>query len=1150
MVNCIKYILILILFIISSLVSATTYYVSSSGNDGANGTSTSTPWATLTKVNGFSFVAGDNILFNRGNTFYGTLKITSSGTSASRITYGAYGSGVNPVITGFTTISGWTNYGGGIYSKAISVSGLNMVTVDGVNTAMGRTPDLGTWEIYDTHGLGYIVDNSLSGTPNWAGAEVVLRTDWYITTRGTITSQSGTRINYSGSFGPSNGYDGAGYFIQNDIRTLTTLGEWYSNGSTFYMYFGAVDPNTKVVKVASGSTGVTCAQSYVTIDNINFQGFNGVGLNLENSTHISVTNCEVGFTGNTSASIEGATNLLFDYCYLHDINSNGINGSCNYFTFTNSRLENVRMIDGVGYGYAGVGKGMDNWGSNVLIQYSIFKNIAGDGLMHTGSNITIDKNLFDNCAAMTSDQGAIYMVNNNSPTNRVISNNIILNTVGSWSGLPGVPFTVEGIYLDEPCSNITITGNTVAGSVNGAGIKLHEAHDIILSQNTFYNNYTGMFFDASGRQVNDPIRNIDMDGNKIIVPNGDKYCIRAFSVEGAISLFGTSNGQYYSRPYWDGTGPDVGGPGGTNRNVDFWAHPNNIGDDKHTFAQWKTLSGQDGDSHFSQGIVSSPNNIRFEYNASKSNKVVALDAGYVDVVGTKYSGSITLLPYTSAVLMLDPNSTTTPVVPVYSSSSIENANPALLEMTYNLTLGNIIPSATVFSVMVNSVARTVNTVAVSGTKVQLSLASPIAIGDKVTVSYTKPGNNPIQTPAGGQAITIAAQPVTNNVNNSLPLVYVSSLVANTTPSLLEMTYNNSLANITPAATSFSVMVNSIVRLVNTVVISGSKVQLTLASAIKSGDVVTVSYTKPTTNPIQTSAGGTAISISSQQVINNCINAAPTAVITSPTIGSSFTASANITISATALDSDGSVSLVEFYNGNTKLGSKSSAPFTFIWNNVNAGNYSLTVTATDNLNAKTTSSSISISVVNVGSKPNQPPIVKILNPSKGIKFEKLSTITIDAIASDPDGSVNKVEFYNGSVRLVELTSAPYTYTWKDVAAGNYSITAIATDNLNDTTISSPVEFAVGSTVKYDANSEIVKLYPNPNNGHFSIEFINPLQNDKSEIVITDLAGKQVYNEPVFKEETKKQIDVSGSRSGIYVMMIKDKDILVTKKFIKN
>ena len=72
MVNCIKCIFILILFIISSLVSATTYYISSAGNDASNGTSTTTSWATLNKVNGFSLAAGDNILFNRGDTWYGT----------------------------------------------------------------------------------------------------------------------------------------------------------------------------------------------------------------------------------------------------------------------------------------------------------------------------------------------------------------------------------------------------------------------------------------------------------------------------------------------------------------------------------------------------------------------------------------------------------------------------------------------------------------------------------------------------------------------------------------------------------------------------------------------------------------------------------------------------------------------------------------------------------------------------------------------------------------------------------------------------------------------------------------------------------------------------------------------------------------------
>jgi lysophospholipase L1-like esterase len=180
--------------------------------------------------------------------------------------------------------------------------------------------------------------------------------------------------------------------------------------------------------------------------------------------------------------------------------------------------------------------------------------------------------------------------------------------------------------------------------------------------------------------------------------------------------------------------------------------------------------------------------------------------------------------------------------------------------------------------------------------------------------------------------------------------------------------------------------------------------------------------------------------------------------------------------------------------------------------------------------------------------NQPPVVEISNPLKGNNYETNSTITLEAIASDPDGSISKVEFYNGAIKLIELTSAPYTYTWKDVAAGNYSITAVATDNLNATTTSLPLEFEVGTTIKYDANSDIIKLYPNPNDGHFSIEFINPLQNEKSEILITDLAGKMVYSGPVSKEETIKQIDLSNSKPGIYIMMIKDKEILVTKKII--
>src|SRR5659263_124893 len=114
--------LIILFFIFSTIASATDYYISSSGNDTNNGLSSSTPWKTIGKVNSaFSIMKpGDRILFNRGDTFYGTITVTKSGSAGSPIVISAYGSGVNPIITGFTTITGWTNEGGGIYSKVIT----------------------------------------------------------------------------------------------------------------------------------------------------------------------------------------------------------------------------------------------------------------------------------------------------------------------------------------------------------------------------------------------------------------------------------------------------------------------------------------------------------------------------------------------------------------------------------------------------------------------------------------------------------------------------------------------------------------------------------------------------------------------------------------------------------------------------------------------------------------------------------------------------------------------------------------------------------------------------------------------------------------------------------------------------------------------
>jgi uncharacterized repeat protein (TIGR02059 family) len=1028
--------LIIAFLIFSTIASATDYYISSSGNDTNNGLSSSTPWKTITKVNSaFSILnPGDRILFKRGDTFYGTLKISKSGLAGSPIVIGAYGTGDNPIITGFTTISGWTNEGNGIYSKVItSDAQTNMVTIDGVNTGMGRYPK-STYLIYESFSTNTsITDNELGNATNWTGAEAIIRKNDWTLDRCSITNHSGNILTYTSLGSNLNASANYGYFIQNDLKCVTAYGEWYHDTGTgkFYMYFGGVDPTTKTVKVATinnlayNKTG----SDYITIDNLSFTG--SIDNTIEfpfNSDHCIVQNCNVTFAGEDGIRFSGSYGII-DNNSVSDCNRTGIgvyyNGTNN--VITNNAVTNIGIVKGLSKSISGIWSptcGIAVEYNNCLVQYNKIENVGYTGILisKSANTLTIQNNFIKNICLVLDDGGGIYL--DNSHSSIIIDGNIILNSVGNTDGAKDSKSLAEGIYLDEYASNITVRNNTIANCSNN-GIKLHKAHDNIIKNNIAFNNSNGIGFENwSGVGA---IYNNTLNGNIFFAIAATQLALSFNTTVNEIPGFGTADNNYYARPMDD--------------NYAIYTNQPSTGSKNRTLVDWQSFTKQDANSHKSPIAVTDISNIRFEFNETKTNKVITLDKPMIDLKGSKYVNSITLLPFTSVVLMVDPNPDQL-VIPVYTGSVINNATPSLLEITYNVSLTNIVPAASAFSVYVNSVVRTVTAVAISGTKVQLTLASPII----------------------------------------------------------------------------------------------------------SGDVVTITYTKPTSNPLQTASGAIAVNISNQPVINNCINTAPTAVITSPLTNSLFPASANITITANALDSDGSISMVEFYNGSTKLGSKSAAPYSFNWNNVAAGNYSLTVVATDNLNAKTISSVISISVINGSTNVNQPPVVTISNPSKGNKYEEPTTITIDAVASDPDGTINKVEFYSGAVKLVELNSAPYSYTWKDVKAGTYSITAIATDNLNATTTSSPVEIVVGVNIKYDADSKIINLYPNPNDGHFSIEFIIPLQNKKCNIVITDLAGKQVYNGTVSKEETLKQFDLSNSKPGIYIVMIKDKEILVTKKII--
>ena len=85
-----------------------------------------------------------------------------------------------------------------------------------------------------------------------------------------------------------------------------------------------------------------------------------------------------------------------------------------------------------------------------------------------------------------------------------------------------------------------------------------------------------------------------------------------------------------------------------------------------------------------------------------------------------------------------------------------------------------------------------------------------------------------------------------------------------------------------------------------------------------------------------------------------------------------------------------------------------------------------------------------------------PTVAITSPVSGASFTAPASLTVTANATDTDGTIVKVEFYNGATKLGEDLTSPYTFAWSNVAAGSYNLTAVATDNAGLNATSSAVQ----------------------------------------------------------------------------------------------
>jgi uncharacterized repeat protein (TIGR02059 family) len=102
-------------------------------------------------------------------------------------------------------------------------------------------------------------------------------------------------------------------------------------------------------------------------------------------------------------------------------------------------------------------------------------------------------------------------------------------------------------------------------------------------------------------------------------------------------------------------------------------------------------------------------------------------------------------------------------LPVVTQSVIQMDAPAILEITFSDELAQITPPPSAFVVAVNSVQVQIEKVSISGNKIFLTLGMPVNEGDEVTMSYTPPAQNAIQSISGKIAGASKPQPVIINI---------------------------------------------------------------------------------------------------------------------------------------------------------------------------------------------------------------------------------------------------------------------------------------------------------------------------------------------------------------------------------------------------
>ena len=283
------------------------------------------------------------------------------------------------------------------------------------------------------------------------------------------------------------------------------------------------------------------------------------------------------------------------------------------------------------------------------------------------------------------------------------------------------------------------------------------------------------------------------------------------------------------------------------------------------------------------------------------------------------------------------------------------------------------------------------------------------------------------------------------------------------------------------------------------------------------------------------------------IVQTTANSNPTISITSPANNTSFFQGTEINIIAIADDLDGTVSLVEFFDGATKIGEDTTEPYNFNWTNASLGSHQVTAKVTDDANATATSTAINIEVTSAPSCTGGPS-----NGHYTYEFsEDANNPTLTFISQTGNaGNPTCLLYYgtgSGPYPGYNVTpNVPFQINASQGSSINFYYT-YSYNGLQESTVNNQHTYTIGTCATLDADSfnfnKSVSIFPNPSSKSIFVKSPTYILN---RLEIYSLQGTLV------KKVAKNinQVDIEELSSGLYLVKLFTIDGFSTvKKLVK-